>query len=71
MYTVRENSDDFGQSSALRPLDRVEAEIVAQLRVGARFHQEFYEICAAEDDGKDERRLAAARSFIYVRAIGQ
>jgi hypothetical protein len=25
----------------------------------------------AEDDGKDERRLAAARSFIYVRAIGQ
>jgi hypothetical protein len=41
------------------------------VRVGARFHQESYEVCVAEDDGKDERRLAAARSFIYVRAIGQ
>ena len=71
MYAVRENSDDLGQSSALRPLDRVETEIVAQLRIGARFHQQFYEICTAEDDREDERRLPTARSFIYVRAIGQ
>ena len=68
---VRENSGSFRQSAALRPLERVETEIVALLRVGARFHQEFYEVCAAEDDGEDESCLPAARSFIYVRAIGQ
>ena len=68
---VRQNSDDFVQSSALCPLDRVQTEIVAQIRVGARFYQEFYEICATEDDGEDQRRLTTARSFIYVRAIGQ
>ena len=68
---VRENSDRFCQSSALCPLERVEAEIVALLRIGARIHQEFNEVCVAEDDGEDEGRLPAARSFIYVRAIGQ
>ena len=69
--SVRENSDRFRQSSALRPLDCVKPEIVALLRIGTRIHQEFNEVCLAEDDGEDEGRLPAARSFIYVRAIGQ
>ena len=69
--SVRENSDRFRQSSALRPLDCVKPEIVAQLRIGARTHQHSNEVCMTEDDGEDEGRLPAARSFIHVRAIGQ
>jgi len=68
---IRENRDCFARASALRPVDRVQTEIVAQLRVGARIHQQLDEIGMAEDDGEDEGRLAATRSFIHVRAIGQ
>ena len=70
-FLAAEKFDRFGSASPLRPVERVQTEIVAHLRVSTRFYQEFYEICAAEDDGKDQRRLTAARSFIYVRAIGQ
>ena len=69
--TVCENSVRFGKSSALCPLDRVKTEIVAQLRVGARMHQYSNKICVSEDDCKDESRLTAVRTFIYVRTISQ
>jgi hypothetical protein len=69
--TVREDGLRFSESSSLRPFDRVETEIVAQLRVGACVHQYSNEVCVTEDYREDESRPAAVRAFIYVRTISQ
>ena len=59
------------ESSSLCPLDRVQTEIVAHLRIGARVYQDSNKICVTEDDGEDEGCLTAVRSFVYVRATSQ
>jgi hypothetical protein len=55
----------------LRPFDRIQAEIIALLGVGAGLNQSLNNVRVTEDYGEDERRLAAARSFIYVSAVGE
>jgi hypothetical protein len=57
--------------SALCPLQRVEAEIVAQMQISPRIYQNFYDICVAENYRENEGGLAAAGGFVYIRTSGQ
>src|SRR5215216_207345 len=58
--SVVENFEPFGQSSTLRPVNRVEAEIVALMRIGARLNEEPDEICVTINDRENKRGTAAA-----------
>ena len=64
-------SSASSRSSTLCPLDRVQTEIVAQLRIGARFNQKLDEVCVTKDDCEDEGSLTPARTLVYIRAVGQ
>ena len=68
---VGENVECFCESAALRPLDRIQTEIIALLGIGAGLNEPLYDMRVSEDYGEDERRLAAARGFIYVSAVGE
>src|SRR6185503_15317357 len=68
---VGEKVECFAQSSALRPLDGIQTEIIALLRIGAGLNQSLNDMRVTKDYGEDERRLTAARSFIYVSAVGE
>jgi hypothetical protein len=59
------------ESATLCPLDCIQTEIVAPLRIGARIHEDSNQICATEDDGEDEGSLTAVRSFVNVGAPSQ
>jgi hypothetical protein len=66
-----QDSVRFVESSALCPLDCVETKIVAHLRIRAGIYQHSYKVCATEDDGEDEGRLATVGSLVHVRAVSQ
>src|ERR1043165_6196582 len=68
---VREYVKGFGQSSALRPFDRVQAEIIALFRISTGANQLFDDVGVTEDYREDERSLAAARSLVDVSALGK
>ena len=68
---VREYLDRFGCASSLGPIDGVESEVIAQLRIGAGVKQEGDEMRVTEDGGEDQRRLPAAGSFVYVGSVGE
>src|ERR1041384_2923583 len=68
---VRENVQRFGQTSTLRPLDRVQSEIIALFRIRAGLNQLLNYVRVAEDYREDERGLAAAGTFVDVSALGK
>jgi hypothetical protein len=55
----------------LRPLDRIQPEIIALLGIGAGLNQPVDNMRVSEDYGEDQRRPAAACGFIYVSAVGE
>src|SRR6185503_11153357 len=68
--SVGESIDRFGYSSAFRPIDRIKPKIVALVRIGAGLNELLNNVRVTEDYSEDERRLAAARTFVYVSAAG-
>ncbi len=71
MGIAGENVDRFGRSSTLRPVDGVEAEIVALVWIGAGVDELPDDIRVTADDRENEGGLATACPLVYVRAIGQ
>ena len=71
MRIAGENLDCFGRASTLRPVDGVEAEIVAFVWISAGVDELPDDIRVTADDRENEGGLAAARPLVYVRAIGQ
>ena len=57
--------------ATVRPVNRVEAEIIALVWIGAGVDEQPDDIRVTEDNGEDESSLAAARPLIHIRAIGQ
>jgi hypothetical protein len=55
----------------MRPVNRVEAEIVALMWIRARIDEQPDYIRVTEDDRENERSSAAARPLVYVCAISQ
>lgn len=68
---IGENVERFGQSPAFCPVDRVEAEIISLLGIGAGLNQLLNDMRVAEDYRKNEWSLAATRTFIDVSATGK
>ena len=68
---VAEDVDGFSGASSLCPVDGVESEIVAQLRIGPGVEQKGNEMGVIEDRGEDERGLSAAGAFVDVGAVSQ
>ena len=68
---VGEHIERFASASSMRPVDRVESEIVSQLRVGARVEKKRKEMRVTEDRREDERRLPAAGAFVDVGSVSQ
>ena len=66
-----EDFDGFGRASTLRPVNRVETEIVAFVWIGAGVDEQPDDIGVTANNRENERGLAAARLLVYVRAIGQ
>ena len=71
IWFVSKNADRFGRASSLRPIDRVETEIIAQLRIRTGGEQERNEVRVTEDRREDQRRLAAARPLVDVGSVGE
>src|SRR5689334_5104712 len=71
LLRVGENVERFGESAPFCPIERVEAEIVALLRISAGQDELSNNVRVSEDYREDERGLAAAGSFVDVSAGGK
>ena len=56
---IRENVKGFAQSSALRPFDGIQTEIIALLGIGAGLNQSLNNMRVSVNYGEDQRRAAA------------
>jgi hypothetical protein len=69
--TVVEDTERFGRSPTLRPVNRVEAEIVALMWIRAGIDEQPDYVRVTVDHSENERSSSAARPLVYVCAIGQ